>query len=191
MNYYIAQRSDGGFALLENGANLFIEVGRDGREISRTTLPPLARDDSHSSSVEDGVEDGMFVGLSPPAVVGLAGLATLRHGAQVTAREMLGSTIVAIIVGVAGWLMMRRYAASKWNRAQWTIFCALGGVGGVLTLLCVRTSVARVARLRCAHCGRRRRVSSELCEHCGAAFPPPARTGVEVFESSETMVTPI
>ena len=36
----------------------------------------------------------------------------------------------------------------------------------------------------CPSCGGRRVVTREKCEHCGAAFAPPQKVGIEIFESA-------
>ena len=52
--------------------------------------------------------------------------------------------------------------------------------GAVLALL---TLYDWPARETCAGCGRKRVVDREECEHCGAAFPPPEKTGAEIFDA--------
>ena len=46
----------------------------------------------------------------------------------------------------------------------------------------MQSLLERPAREPCAVCGKKRVVTRELCEHCGAPFGAPALDGTEIFE---------
>ena len=60
------------------------------------------------------------------------------------------------------------------------IFLLLTGVPGFIAFLSVNEWPARES---CPSCGKRRVVTREKCEHCGAPFAPPQKAGIEIFES--------
>ena len=74
-----------------------------------------------------------------------------------------------------GW----RYGFSGRSQATWALFILLFGVAGFLAFVAVQEWPARK---RCPGCGRLRVVTNQLCEHCGQPFPPPPKTGAEIFE---------
>jgi predicted RNA-binding Zn-ribbon protein involved in translation (DUF1610 family) len=177
VNYEIAERPDGGFAIYVGLDNLLIEVGPDGRDVSQTVLPPLPE----SADRAEALHDAVTVAMVPPAGVWAA---AMRARAPVGWRMAAGSAGIAGFAGMLGWLRMRRHAGNTFNRWWWTAMCGLCGVGGVLLLVCMRSAIVRMP---CPNCGRKRLVAREQCEHCGAPFPPPVLTGVEVFESQHVM----
>ncbi len=63
-------------------------------------------------------------------------------------------------------------------QAGWAVFHVLFGVPGLLAFLSVQEWPAREA---CPNCKRLRLVDRAQCEHCGADFAPPEKTGTEVF----------
>jgi hypothetical protein len=93
---------------------------------------------------------------------------------------ILLSLALAIISAVIGWRLMRRYNYSTGASVGWTLFIVLLGVAGLLTLLCVQEWPAREL---CPKCKKLRAVDRDTCEHCGSTFPPPEKTGTEIFGS--------
>ena len=94
---------------------------------------------------------------------------------------------VVLLVGAVFWASVvfgiaRRYAFSRRQTWWWAVGGFILGPAGLLTLLVLREWPAR---LPCATCGRKRLVDRQQCEHCGAAFPPPAPTGTEIFDEPE------
>ena len=63
----------------------------------------------------------------------------------------------------------------------WMLFLLLTGLPGLIAFLSVNEWPAREP---CPSCGGRRVVTREKCEHCGAAFAPPQKVGIEIFESA-------
>ena len=95
-------------------------------------------------------------------------------------RELLllswaGAVLVCLPVG---WWLGRRYQFSLAAQAGWAVFHLLCGVPGLLAFLSVQEWPAREA---CPNCKRLRVVDRAQCEHCGADFAPPEKTGTEVF----------
>jgi hypothetical protein len=72
----------------------------------------------------------------------------------------------------------RRYQFSIAAQAGWAVFLLLFGVPGLLAFLSVQEWPAREA---CPKCKRLRVVDCTQCEHCGAEWAPPEKTGMEVF----------
>jgi len=75
----------------------------------------------------------------------------------------------------------RRYAFSRLSTWAWAIFVLLTGVPGLLAFVGANEFPLRQP---CHSCGRKRVVTREDCEHCGAPFPPPAHDGTEVLETA-------
>jgi hypothetical protein len=95
-------------------------------------------------------------------------------------RELLllswaGAILVCLPVGL--WLG-RRYQFSIAAQAGWALFLLLFGVPGLLAFLSVQEWPAREP---CPNCQRPRLVDRPQCDHCGADWAPPEKTGTEVF----------
>jgi hypothetical protein len=100
--------------------------------------------------------------------------------ASATTPAMWALTLLASLIAAAAALVIgRTYAFSTRRTALWTTGAFLFGFVGLLTMLVL---ITRPAREPCPACGRKRVVTRELCEHCGAPFPPPAPDGTEIFE---------
>jgi predicted amidophosphoribosyltransferase len=68
-------------------------------------------------------------------------------------------------------------------QVSWVGFIVLTGIPGLLAFLSVQEWPARES---CPQCHKPRLVDREHCEHCGAEFPPPEKTGTEIFEPAGT-----
>ena len=89
------------------------------------------------------------------------------------------SLTAAVVCLPIGWWFGRRYGLPLPARLGWAVFHLCFGVPGLLTELSVEEWPARET---CPACKRLRGVDREKCPHCGAEFPPPEKTGAEVFE---------
>ena len=78
----------------------------------------------------------------------------------------------------SGLWLGRRYQFSIAAQAGWAVFHLLFGVPGLLAFLSVQEWPAREA---CPNCKRLRLVDRPQCDRCGADWPPPEKTGTEVF----------
>jgi ABC-type transport system involved in multi-copper enzyme maturation permease subunit len=87
--------------------------------------------------------------------------------------------VMAIICVLIGWRLARRNNLSPKAKIGWAIFHFLFGIPGVLAFVAVQEWPARE---RCLRCGKPRVVNRDQCEHCGASFAPPEKTGIEIFE---------
>ncbi|HEY4216798.1 MAG TPA: ABC transporter permease [Gemmatimonadaceae bacterium] len=89
-------------------------------------------------------------------------------------------TILAALMSAAlAFGIARTYAFESDRVWLWTTLgLALGGLGVLLMLALIEWP----PREACPSCGRKRVVSREQCEHCGAAFGAPAIDGTEIFE---------
>jgi hypothetical protein len=92
------------------------------------------------------------------------------------ALRMLAGSIISAGVTFA---ILRRHAPSKVRLVAWTLGNFLLGGIGLLLLWCLAEWPALE---KCPSCSRKRVVTRETCEHCGAPFPPPARDGTEILE---------
>ena len=100
-------------------------------------------------------------------------------GKTTTIRMLLLSGAVALLVCLPiGWWLGRRYRFSLAAQVGWAMFHLICGVPGLLAFLSVQEWPAREA---CPNCKKLRVVDRAQCEHCGAPFAPPEKTGTEVF----------
>jgi hypothetical protein len=118
--------------------------------------------------------------VTPPAL-----LATLpvTHiwvwGTGIPRKLMLLSCAAAVLVCLpVGLWLGRRYQFSIAALAGWAVFHLLFGVPGLLAFLSVQEWPAREP---CPNCKRLRLVDRPQCARCGADWPPPEKTGTEVF----------
>ena len=150
-------------------------VARDQGVMRSTDLPALPA--PHRGLM---LEEKLVSLVMPPAL--LAALPVLHVGlwANGVPREVLllswaSSILVCLPVGLwLGW----RYRFSFATQAGWAVFLLLFGVPGLLAFLSVQEWPAREA---CPNCKKLRVVDRTQCEHCGADFAPPEKTGTEVF----------
>ena len=92
---------------------------------------------------------------------------------------LLLSMVSAVLVCLpTGWWLGRRYRLPLRAQLGWAVFHLLCGVPGLMAFLSVQEWPAREP---CPNCKRLRVVDRPQCEHCGAAFAPPEKTGTEVF----------
>ena len=91
----------------------------------------------------------------------------------------LFSSLGGLLSALGAWRIGRRCGDGRRGQWAWGLGVFWLGIYGVLMLLALREWPARVP---CPHCGRKRVVTREVCEHCGAAFPRPARDGTEIFD---------
>lgn len=87
--------------------------------------------------------------------------------------------VMALLSAAAGYFVARRHALAPSRRLVWAVGGLTFALPGVLTMLSLRETPARVP---CPSCGRRRIVTRDACEHCGATFAPPPSDGTEIFE---------
>ncbi|BDI34466.1 hypothetical protein CCAX7_65170 [Capsulimonas corticalis] len=147
------------------------EYSESGRLLHRTSLPSLA------VSINPGPNSLIaYAGIVP--IIGAIAMGIMQAGLSLplTAAVSLG---FGMLWGVLSWLTLRRAGLSK---KQSAIGVVVGLVFGLLALLTMLSLYRWPARIACPACGRRRFITHELCEHCGAAFPGPARDGTEISE---------
>jgi hypothetical protein len=150
-------------------------LARDQGVLKSTDLPALPT--PHHGLM---LEEKLVSLVMPPAL--LAALPILHVGLWATGvpRDVLLLSLAAAILvclPVGLWLG-RRYQFSIAARTGWAVFLLLFGVPGLLAFLSVQEWPARET---CPHCQRLRLVDRPKCHHCGADWPPPEKTGTEVF----------
>lgn len=73
---------------------------------------------------------------------------------------------------------MRRYSFPAARQRNWLLFVLLTGPIGLLTLLAQETWPVSEP---CPACGKRRLITFDQCEHCGATWSAPAKDGTELI----------
>ena len=91
----------------------------------------------------------------------------------------IAALLSALASAIIAWTLGRRRASAPRQAAWWTV---VGFLAGPLGVLLMQSLLERPAREPCAVCGKKRVVTRELCEHCGAPFGAPALDGTEIFE---------
>jgi hypothetical protein len=120
----------------------------------------------------------------PPVFVAMTPLLDGRPWPSTIPKELLRiSLIVALACVPVVWWLGRRYHFSFVAQVSWVGFIVLTGIPGLLAFLSVQEWPARES---CPQCHKPRLVNREHCEHCGAEFPPPEKTGTEIFEPAGT-----
>ncbi len=150
-------------------------IARDQGVVKSIELPTLPNDEPGPEPMQK-----VLAAVMPPAV-----MMTLPHlyvswWSRVLPRELLplSLAVAAVLCVPIGWWLGRRYRFTLGAQVGWAVFYVLFGVPGLLAFLCVQEWPARVP---CPNCKRQRLVGGAQCEHCGADFAPPERTGTEVF----------
>jgi len=116
--------------------------------------------------------DRFFVSLLPP----IFPLWSLNESYRVWS----GFRIVpAILCAGIGWWLGRRNNFTLKAQIGWGVFHLLFGLPGFLAFLAVQEWPPRES---CPGCNKLRVIDRESCEHCGANFAPPEKTGTEIFE---------
>ena len=141
-------------------------INPDGSTREKMTLPDLPQ--VHRSSM---VEDCVLVLM--PIVLPIEAW-DLEHRLPQTLR-----VILALICAGVGLRLGRLNHFSKRRIIAWTLFHLATGLPGLMAFLSVQEWPAKEA---CGQCTESRGVDMEDCEHCGAAFPPPQKLGIEIFE---------
>jgi hypothetical protein len=127
-----------------------------------------------------GPGEKLLAAAMPPTLVVMLPHFWVSWWARVLPMELLPLSLAgAVLVCVPiGWWLGRRYRFSFAAQAGWAVFHVVFGVPGLLAFLSVQEWPAREA---CPNCKRLRLVDRTQCEHCGADFAPPEKTGTEVF----------
>ena len=105
----------------------------------------------------------------------------LRICAPVTGSQWRRPAASALAAFISLLLLLPIARRLRWSRARtaaWAARCSALGPALVLTVLCAYGWPALVP---CSSCGKKRIVPRDLCEHCGARWPEPARDGTEIF----------
>jgi hypothetical protein len=165
---------DAGLVMLFMPQNVVIDVDGAGHIIRETELPPLPEPEPTA-----WIGTRIFNALSAPPM-----LMWLKIWPPGERRDLWISLFSAALAANICWLLLWRYPASLMGKCWWLLVCLLLGWAGVILLLCTRTAIVRV---KCPKCRRSRFITQDRCRHCGAPFPPPARTGVEIFEANQTV----
>ncbi|MEI7937110.1 MAG: hypothetical protein WCK27_10495 [Verrucomicrobiota bacterium] len=118
--------------------------------------------------------------VMPPPLMAMMRLSTRDSAPEEFPQNMLlvsGAVAVLVCLPVSLWFG-RRNRFSLGAQVGWALFHLVCGVPGLLAFLSVQEWPAREA---CPNCKKLRVVDHAQCEHCGAPFAPPEKTGTEVF----------
>jgi len=168
-----------------------------GVRVSDYWLTPLINHVDGTAEVEIA-----WASLCPPAllVAGCLYYATSPHSRSTAWRHyfegmlqlndsdlrliVLLSLLDGIVWAASAWPIARRRTITKQSAAAWPLFAFWFGIPAVVTMLALVPNPAQVA---CPGCGRRRVVTRETCEHCGAPFAGPTRDGTEIFDDQSPL----
>ncbi len=89
--------------------------------------------------------------------------------------------VLTVILSLATWIGARRAGFASRPARGWALLVLALGVPGLLTFCLAADWPVRV---RCPHCGGRRRIDSLVCEQCHAPWLPPVNTGAEIVEEA-------
>jgi ABC-type transport system involved in multi-copper enzyme maturation permease subunit len=123
-----------------------------------------------------------WLGLVAPPGVLMVALAVDKDFRRIAGDwRLFQFSLAAVAIGcmAIGWSLGRRYNFSLRSRVGWAVFHLLTGLPGLLAYIAIQEWPARV---RCPNCSKLRIVTRETCVHCGSAFPPPEKVGIEIFE---------
>ena len=95
--------------------------------------------------------------------------------------------LISLAAAAVVWVPLGLWLAWRHNfdvraRLGWAVFHLLCGLPGFLAFVSVQEWPARTP---CANCEKLRSLDREKCEHCGADFAPPEKTGTEIFAPLE------
>lgn len=107
-------------------------------------------------------------------------LDTQRH-ATLFRGCLLAAGLLAALVTFG---LSRRYGLSTGKSIAWSLGNLLLGPAGIAVFVGLNELPAGE---RCPACGDRRLSTKLHCPHCGAALPPPAQDGREIFEPAESL----
>jgi hypothetical protein len=165
------------------GGDIVTELAPDGSVLRSVQLPPteIETRPSPPSFRErfQRVSTWALLGTPMPAL-GATATPPLKRSFFEGPSGLWGLALGALLSAAATLLLTRRYAFSRGRCLLWTVANALLGIAGLLVLWSLAEWPARET---CPSCARKRIVTREGCEHCGASFPPPPRDGTEIREA--------
>jgi hypothetical protein len=158
-----------------NPSQVVIAVDEHGSQLSRTDLPPLPE----LENPEPWWHYRWQILIGPPMILFRESLARVAGASN---SDPLGiAAMIAVGLAAAGLcrILFPRYVSRCPAKNTWLVLSFLLGFTGPLLLISLRQCAAVV---RCPNCRRRRIVTRETCEHCGAAFEKPSNSEIEIFE---------
>lgn len=185
LNGHIFLWSTPGYAFQKGrNANLpmiVTELSATGEPIARRELPPIK-----VVSDSGGIWESVTTMIVPPVLLAAVYTVENLRGARVntipTSWPVLGAVVglVGVLFG-ATLVQCRRHSLAKLSTIAWAFVVLMGGLSGFIAFLGINEwSVFE----QCKACKRKRLVSREHCEHCGAEFDPAPKDGTEIFSHS-------
>ncbi len=163
------------------------ETTKRGAVTQRYTLPPLPARFTPPSDTAGG-----FFGLLAPPLITFPVYSIFHRDIEQNPNDLPGIRLflgMSVLSGLlsAGLMVLLSRRCGDTRRVQtfWAVAGLPLGLFGVLMLLALRPWPVRVP---CPSCGRPRAVDRDVCPHCGAGFPRPARDGTEIFDGEAAAV---
>jgi hypothetical protein len=184
------QFEDGRFVLWYNNyfgdqTSHVVVLSKAGEVIARSDLPAAKYPFTQRTRWEEAIPAVFFpIGMGITAEV-LRLIFSPERGALFASPSVFELVVMGIcIVGAlaaAGVTVMvaRRNAFSRGRLIGWTIANFLLGLGGWVVMMFLLDLPRRAV---CSSCGKKRVLSRDRCEHCGAEFAGPAADGTEIFD---------
>jgi hypothetical protein len=176
------------------------EMNRQGEVLHTWTLPPLPPQYGtrpFSDFIGQRLQSPAFFfgGMAYQKIGALLGSERLRAALarslgpdrKTTLEIATCVTVLSLVLAAVTLFRARQYYFSWPRAAAWTAFVLLFNVGGFITFL-LAADWPRLAP--CPLCGRKRPIQEDLCPRCGAGWPEPAITGMEVFDAATADVAP-
>jgi hypothetical protein len=113
------------------------------------------------------------------------GAAFGKHWGETVERSLYTAGFSLMLAGAA--LAWARRDCVIWPRAwAWAGFVLAFGLPGFIAF---RLAASWPRLVACAACAKQRPVDAPTCPHCGAGWPVPPRTGIEIFEPAEMLAS--
>lgn len=188
----------------------FLELAKSGEVLARFSLPEQSPLERYRTAAETAFETRLSATVSTVVIQPTASVPALRltniaaswiqralsprlWRGELPVRQSPVSTVStwerarpalasALVAFVLCYWWVRRRALPRGQRIAWLLAAVAFGPGVLLALSAFYGSPAKEP---CPACGRKRLVTRERCEHCGAPFDAPAPTGIEIVETAE------
>ncbi len=157
-----------------------LEYTSDGKLARHTKIAQLADDVSPTALRRTATVGAVW----PPVLLPLYTLGNLDYVFETDYRRCRSLLVrwllvTSLLCGAGTRILCRRFGFGRGKTLAWIVTNLLLGPAGVVVMLSLNDWPAREV---CAACGKSRLVGRRECTSCGAALPPPALDGREIFE---------
>jgi hypothetical protein len=88
---------------------------------------------------------------------------------------------LGVIAAAGAFLWARKAGLERAKALGWSAFVFVFGLAGLITF---RLAARWPTRVACSNCSHQRPIETEECPSCHQAWPPPKRSGTEIFADS-------